>query len=174
MIPSDFDPEFMDIHYGHELRQMLVGAVNWHAARQPGHREVPPHLENLGEDAVFLHGRNLYDLFVMDKGEHRRQTMGMSSPLTTALYDQDFITAVHEKSLHVGPTRPYAPTGSSADDLPKRVLDVANDVLDIWDRAQVAPQMHSAFRIAMVEARRRAILEARREAAWYRIDDVFE
>jgi hypothetical protein len=162
----------MDIHYGHELRQLLVAATNWEACRGSGHK-VPPHLENLAEDSVVLHGRNLYDLFVMPKGEDRRRALGLSLPLTSSLYDDDFITALHEKAMHVGPTRPYAPSGVPADDLPNQMLNVARDLLSLWDEVLSNTTVPQDFREAMQRARGRAITEAHREAAWYRIEDVF-
>jgi hypothetical protein len=150
------------VHYGYELRTMLVAATDWTAWRslrsEPD--RVPPYGIDLAQDSTFLHARNLYDLLVVEharKGE--RRALGLSKAVKRTLYTAAFEKAVHEKLFHVSPDRPFTPTGVPADKIIDQVLDIARDALDRWDalRAKVTD---AVFGEALDAARTFAITAA--------------
>jgi hypothetical protein len=160
---------YIDTHLAYELKYLLVAATTWAAVHhEVDRRPWPDHLVVLAMESAFVHTRVLYEFIGGEEGWGNRSP---HSPLRSDLW-QEYQGPMHQKVLHPAPTRPYQPTGTTADDLKERVVDFALDVLDLWERV-AQQQVMRHHRTSMEDARRNAIRDAERSAQILKISPVF-
>jgi hypothetical protein len=117
---------------------MLLGATGWQRAKF----DLPaPFYDGFAQDSTFLHARALYE-FLCGRNKKRgwvqlRMAAGIESPLPSRLWDDaDFRNALQLKVFHLLTRwRPHEPKVKPYDDLSERVVEVAQDVLDVWTAA---------------------------------------
>ena len=155
-----------------ELRWMLVAATEWHICDQTVTNtgplpNLPNHFQVLAMDSACVHIRSLYDFLIVNKTE-RADTAYASRDFNvtlapTPLY-KDYIDSINKRLMHIDTNRP-APRRQNGKqvktDLNRKVLDLAQDVLSLWDDfLREVPQ----FSKQLTKARTDAIDDAKRAA----------
>lgn len=130
-----------------ELRWMLVAASEWQVCRGRPARDLarfPSHIQVVTMDSALLHARALYEFFI-DSGQSRADTAAAARDFgfqcsETVLYNE-YIKSLNKRLFHIDRSRP-APSGrhdaAVKTDLNTRIVDIASDVLRLWDAFTLA------------------------------------
>jgi hypothetical protein len=125
-----------------ELRWLLSASTQWYAHDQligeppqvPLIKEPCHDLKVYTMDSAFLHARSLYEFFTATKTRPDRLTWrdySQTSPQTSAKYEQ-FRTPLHGRLMHLNKDR------SEYDGIKSEVVEIAKDVLILWDAFSAA------------------------------------
>lgn len=116
-------------------------------------------------DSTFLHARSLYEFFTATNTRNTDRlswkSFGLVSGLISAKYSAKFIDDLHGRSMHLNKAR------SSYNPIKDEVVNVANDVLDLWDKFSNDPSLGSIYVAEMAAARSKSIGEADKVAYSY-------
>jgi hypothetical protein len=171
---TSFDLQsYMNIHLRYEMKFLLAAATTWVGVHDEADRHRgPPHLVEMAMESAFVHTRVLYE-FIGREGDgwKKKRHRSPHSPVRSELWDE-YKDAMHQKVLHPDPSRPYQPTGTPADELKDRVLDLAQDVLDRWDDVANQSAMEP-YRELMADVRHGASRDAAKSAVGISIAPVF-
>lgn len=157
---------FIEQDLFNELRWMLVAASEWNASVATDFRPVD-HFQVIAMDSTFLHARALYEFFIDGQNptwNPRPDTANAKrdfnvSIVPTATYRQ-YIDGINKRLFHLDINRPTPEKGGNpipGKDVNDKVVVVAQDVLDAWDKfASLAP----AYKSIMDQKRSQAIKDA--------------
>lgn len=161
--------DYIAVHLRYELKYLLVDATTWSAVRREEDRGPhAPHLVVMAMESAFVHTRVLYEFLTHDEGWSKKTPHERKQ---SDLWDE-FKTPMHTKVLHPCANRPYVPTNTSADDLKDKVVDLALDVLRLWDEVAGDTAMVHVHD-DMTEARRFAVEDALHSARWFGVAPSF-
>jgi hypothetical protein len=151
-----------------DLRWLLCAATEWEAHRKlvdTGKIKQPCyHLQVYTMDSVFLHCRSLYEFFIADGKKQNRLTYrdynkSTGQPASTTY--GEFKDALHARGMNLGRNR------SGCKEIKNKVLDFANDILEMWSTFSTKPGMEP-YRGVLGRLQQMAKDEARHVAEQYK------
>lgn len=166
--------DFIWAHVGFELEQLLIGATHW-AAWPSRAADLPPDIRGMSEYAVYVHARCLYELFAWKPDQYIqkvRSLIGFTAQFESPLYREEVFRALHEKAVHISVERPFEHRGIPYDDLTNQMVEIASDILQLWEMFAKSPDM-TPYAELIGQRRADAIARAAKVAEWYRIDPLF-